>query len=192
MTYRSINILDAIEQIGESATQELISDFSCSKNQDIQHFLQHNAIDFAKRKISITHLVFDEEKRIVGYYTLAHKPLLISEKDRASLSKSDEKKIARYCKLDEDSGAYTVSAFLIAQFGKSDRSSIGGNELMQAAVATLTMVQRQVGGGIIFLECEDHEKLLAFYQNEQNCYKRYGFRKSDKDAKTYVRLLRFF
>ena len=27
MTYRSINILDAIEQIGESATQELISDF---------------------------------------------------------------------------------------------------------------------------------------------------------------------
>lgn len=79
-----------------------------------------------------------------------------------------------------------------AQFGKSDRSSIGGNELMQAAVATLTMVQRQVGGGIIFLECEDHEKLLAFYQNEQNCYKRYGFRKSDKDAKTYVRLLRFF
>ena len=51
MTYRSINILDAIEQIGESATQELISDFSCSKNQDIQHFLQHNAIDFAKRKI---------------------------------------------------------------------------------------------------------------------------------------------
>ena len=29
MTYRSINILDAIEQIGESATQELISDFSC-------------------------------------------------------------------------------------------------------------------------------------------------------------------
>lgn len=63
---------------------------------------------------------------------------------------------------------------------------------MQAAVATLTMVQRQVGGRIIFLECEDHEKLLAFYQNEQNCYKRYGFRKSDKDAKTYVRLLRFF
>lgn len=103
-----------------------------------------------------------------------------------------KRKIARYCKLDEDSGAYTVSAFLIAQFGKSDRSSIGGNELMQAAVATLTMVQRQVGGGIIFLECEDHEKLLAFYQNEQNCYKRYGFRKSDKDAKTYVRLLRFF
>ena len=152
MTYRSINILDAIEQIGESATQELISDISCSKNQDIQHFLQHNAIDFAKRKISITHLVFDEEKRIVGYYTLTHKPLLISEKDRASLSKSDEKKIARYCKLDEDSGAYTVSAFLIAQFGKSDRSSIGGNELMPAAIATLTMVQRQVGGGIIFLE----------------------------------------
>ena len=63
---------------------------------------------------------------------------------------------------------------------------------MQAVVATLTMVQRQVGGGIIFLKCEDHEKLLAFYQNEQNCYKRYGFRKSDKDAKTYVRLLRFF
>ena len=50
MTYRSINILDAIEQIGESATQELISDFSYSKNQDIQHFLQHNAIDFAKKR----------------------------------------------------------------------------------------------------------------------------------------------
>lgn len=91
MTYRSINILDAIEQIGESATQELISDFSCSKNQDIQHFLQHNAIDFAKRKISITHLVFDEEKRIVGYYTLTHKPLLISKKTE-SLSQNQMKR----------------------------------------------------------------------------------------------------
>ena len=84
MTYRSINILDAIEQIGESATQELISDFSCSKNQDIQHFLQHNAIDFAKRKISITHLVFDKEKDCGILY--AHSQAALDLRERQSVS----------------------------------------------------------------------------------------------------------
>lgn len=41
------------------------SDFSCPKNLEIEHFVRKNAIEFAKRKISITYLIIDEESQIV-------------------------------------------------------------------------------------------------------------------------------
>ena len=45
---------------------------------------------------------------------------------------------------------------------------------------------------IVFLESEDNEKLLSFYQNERNCLKLYGERFSEKENKKYLQLLRFF
>ena len=58
MSYNVVNILDLIEMLGEAPVQAALSDFSCPKNPDIERFLQQNAIPFARRKISMTHLVF--------------------------------------------------------------------------------------------------------------------------------------
>ena len=68
-----INILDMLDSIGEDAVKEIISDFSCPLNNEIEYFLFNNAIDFAKRKMSVTYLVFDEINRLTGYFTLTHK-----------------------------------------------------------------------------------------------------------------------
>mgnify|MGYP001363576073 FL=1 len=57
----TINLLDLVDAIGEEETKNLLSDFSCSKNQEIEKYVQINALDFAKRKISMTHLVIDEQ-----------------------------------------------------------------------------------------------------------------------------------
>ena len=63
---------------------------------------------------------------------------------------------------------------------------------MDYCIEILASVQKQVGGGIAFLECEDKKQLLNFYQNENNNFRIYGERFSETDNKKYIQLLRFF
>lgn len=190
--YAVVNVLDLIDTVGESEVQIALSDFSCLQNKEIEDFIHKNAIEFAKRKMSITHLVFDENGQIVAYFTLTHKPSNVSD---GLLSKTSQKKLSMHAKLDNNIHAFSVSAFLIAQFGKNDNvigsEKISGNQLMDLALSVLQNVQRQIGGGVVFLECEDKPQLLSFYQNEHNNFKAYGERYSDVDHVKYLQLLRF-
>ena len=74
--YFTVNIrayLDKDEPtyIGEESLYDLLSDFSCPKNPDVEYFLLHNAIEFTKKDQSITYLVFDaEDASLVGYFSL--------------------------------------------------------------------------------------------------------------------------
>lgn len=191
--FSTINILDLVETIGEDETREILSEFKCTVNPEIEYFLHNNALEFAKRKMSITYLVVDDNAQIIAYFTLTHKPALVPCE---LLSKNGRKKIERHARRDEATNAYTVSAFLIAQFGKNERyiDSIHypGIELMDQAIEVLRDVQRKIGGGIVFLECENKEKLLKFYQNEHNNFFVYGERKSEIENISYKQLLRFF
>lgn len=188
-----INILDMLKSLGEDEVRSILSDFSCPKNSEIEDFLHNNAIDFAKRKISITYLVFNECQHLVGYFTLTHKTSVINND---SLSNTSRKKLATHAKFDDTTNSYYVSAFLIAQFGKNyivnEGTTISGTHLMDYAFDTLCKIQHLVGGGVIFLECEDKEKLVEFYQNDNNRFKQYNERYSEKDHKKYLQMLRFF
>ena len=53
------NILDVIESNGEDETLSDLSSFSCPMNLEIEDFLRCKAIDFAKRKLSVTYIVTD-------------------------------------------------------------------------------------------------------------------------------------
>ncbi len=150
------NILDMAEAIGETNLKELLSDFFCPRNEEIQQFVRANAYDFARKKLSVTYLVINEDNYIAAIFTLAHKVVEIGD---ANLSQSKRKKISRYAVLDSQTGCYTVSAFLIAQFGKNYAldadKRLSGNELMDLAFEVLERVQHEIGGGVVFLECED-------------------------------------
>ena len=183
-----------IDAIGEDALVEILSDFSCPKNQEIESFVRNKAIDFAKRKISITYLVIDNDSgEILSIFALTHKALEIS---RDALSSTSKKKLSRFAQLDENSGSYTVSAFLIAQFGKNyavpQPEGWNGIRLMEKTFETLEKVQREIGGGVVYLECEEHEQLLRFYQNEQNRFHTFSERYSEAEHTKYIQLLRFF
>ena len=45
---------------------------------------------------------------------------------------------------------------------------------------------------LFFLECEDNDKLLNFYQNENNRFIVYGERIANVENKKYKQLLRLF
>lgn len=191
--YTVINILDMLETVGEDELSSILSDFSCPRNPEIEHFIHNNAIEFAKGKMSITHLVFDGDARLIAYFTLTHKP---SSVDGQVLSKTSRKKLEMHARMDESIQAYSVSAYLIAQFGKNygvdGGHSISVDELMDMAFDVLERVQREIGGGVVFLECEDNPVLLKFYQNDHNRFRLFGERYSEREQVKYLKLLRFF
>lgn len=168
--YNAVNILDMVDAIGEDAVKNILSDFSCHKNFEIENYVKKNALEFAKRKMSITYLVVDEEGNLVAFFALTHKAVQLTNE---GLSGSMRKKIERHAKLDEQSNTYMLSAFLIAQFGKNDRykEKVTGNELMDMTMNILVAVQREIGGGVVYLECEERPQLLSFYENEKNRFR---------------------
>ncbi len=139
------NIRDMLADDQEELVREYIGMYSCEMekdgvrtilNPDIERFLNHNSIQFAKMKTAVTYLVIDEEDgALLGYFTLAHKPLkIVSE----GLSRHVRDQLKRFSKLDEENRTYTISAFLLAQFGKNyaveNGERISGTELMKIAI----------------------------------------------------------
>ena len=85
--------------------------------------------------------------------------------------------------MDEENGTYTFSAYLIAQLGKNYKNGLNrkieGEQLLQAAIETIKELQYMAGGMVVFLEAEDNEKLMNFYEGKN------GFRRFDvRETKT--------
>lgn len=180
-----MNLSDIIEQLGEDATKSILSSFSCPLNKDVENFIRYKAIEFSKRTLAKTHLVFweteDQKSReFVGYYTITSKVITV---DRNVLSNNEARKLRNQGIFDTSKQKFMISAPLIAQLGKNFTSGndtlISGSDLLQMAVNKIHKIQKDMGGRFMYLECEDKEKLLTFYQKCN--FKVFGKRKLDKD-----------
>ena len=185
------NILDNLKTDGEERVREDLSSFSCGINAEIEEFIREKAIDFAKRRLSITYLVTDmDDGEILGYFTLTHKAILLNGE---GFSKTMQRKLTRYSRLDKQTGNYMASAFLLAQFGKNygvdGGKRISGTDLMELVRDILVDVQRRVGGGIVYLDCEDKAGLVAFYEKEG--FNRFDERFSQEDDQKYIQFMGF-
>ncbi len=192
MRYEIENILDIMENDGEEVLNLSLNAFSCDRNTEIQNFLLNNSIDFAKKKMSVTYLVFDEAKgSLFGYFTLTHKILNIPAE---GLSNTVKKRMSRYAPLDDRTDSYPVSAFLLAQFGKNyavkESERISGADLMDCADMMLKDIQHRVGGGVVYLDCEDKKKLTEFYENTGG-YMKITERVSRLDGRKYLQYFKF-
>ena len=180
--------------LGEEELRKLLSEFSCGKNPDVERFLKQQSIEFTKKQQSVTYLVFsNEDMALVGYFTLAIKPITVRAEN---FSNTMRRKIARVGELDEMNDIYTLSAYLIAQLGKNfadgANEKVTGEQLLQAAVDTIKELQYMAGGMVIFLEAENEEKLLKFYE-EKNGFKRFDtkeIKRGTEDAHMLVQLLK--
>lgn len=191
--YTVINILDLMDAVGENEVRKGLSDFLCPQNAEIENFIRNNAIDFAKRKLSITYLLLDNtDGAITGYFTLAHKAIEIKNDN---ISNTTRRKLSSHARLDSDTNSFTASAFLLAQIGKNysidNERRITGEKLIRYADDVMADIQRRIGGGIIYLDCEDKQQLKTFYI-DQNHYKIFGERYSVSDGIRYLQMIRFF
>ena len=192
--YHTLQIGSWADSVGRENVANVFAEFDCSKNADIDGFLKNNAVDFARRQISVSHLVFDSATRAcLGYFTLTHKPLSL-EADK--LSATVRRRIERFakCRSGSDIRTYTLSAFLIAQIGKNfkipEPQRIPGKDLLALAMDELRLAQYEIGGQVVFLECEDgNRKLKSFY--EKNAFVACGKRADEVDGITYLQMFRF-
>lgn len=155
--------------------------------------MKNNAIEFTKKNQSVTYLVLsNEDGMLVGYFTIALKPITVNAN---RMSNTVKRKLQRISKQDEDTGTYTSAAFLIAQLGKNFTNRmnerISGEELLDVAWTVVKEIQYAAGGMVSFLEADRKEKLLEFYRKN-------GFREfdvkivedSDGNSHELVQLLR--
>lgn len=184
--YRIINIRRYIDnenpELGEDELLKILSEFSCPMNPDVERFLKHSSIEFTKKNQSVTYLVFSVVGgRLLGYFTLALKPLTVRGE---TVSNTVKKKLLRISELDKRSDTYTMSAYLIAQLGKNysenDGKMITGAEFLELAWDKIRVTQYMFGGMVTFLEAENEEKLLSFYHN--NRFSQFDTRQTASDT----------
>ena len=65
MGYKIINLKDIYNNLGEERTKEILSDYKCELNQDVEYFLKEKAIEFSKQDISRTYIVMRDRKSVV-------------------------------------------------------------------------------------------------------------------------------
>lgn len=171
--YLVINIRKYLEsddlRLGEEDLIQILSEFSCEKNPDVERFLKKSSIEFTKKNQSITYIVLSvEDGELLGYFTLALKPLTVRGE---TVSNTVRKKLLRISELDEETQTYTMSAYLIAQLGKNytngANEKITGAELLEAAWKKVEEIQYQAGGVVTFLEANNDAKLLSFYNDNR-------------------------
>ena len=171
--YRIINIRRYIgnenPELGEDELRQILSEFSCPMNPDVERFLKYSSIEFTKKNQSVTYLVFSvADGKLLGYFTLALKPLTVRGE---TVSNTVKRKLLRVSELDKKSDTYTMSTYLIAQLGKNysenDGKMITGAELLGLAWDKIKATQYMFGGMVTFLEAENEEKLLSFYRDNR-------------------------
>lgn len=150
----------------EKIEKEILSKFKSLNNSDVEKFLKKNAIEFEKKSISTTYLVFNENNLILGYFSLANRSLILSNERFSKLSKSKQSKLLQSGqKLEND--IYIINSYLIGQLGKnfsiSKKEQIKGIELLSLAFKMLLEAKKIINTGYVWLECENQPKLLNFY-----------------------------
>ena len=76
MAYNVISLEDMYKSLGEDKLKNLLNDFECYLNKDVEYFIKEKAIQFFKMGISQTFLIstsYKEKHIIVGYFSLTNK-----------------------------------------------------------------------------------------------------------------------
>lgn len=160
------NDLKKVKKIAEARLLSFMSNFSCSKNQDVQNFLTTEmCISFEKRNRSRTYLILNENSEILGYFSLALKTLFAKKK---SLTNAIRKKTnpGKDCSLISPETDY-YNVYLIGQIGRNDsftRKDLSLSDILSEIFSILIEVQNRVGGSSILIEVDNNQKLIELYK----------------------------
>lgn len=179
MSLKIIGLQSLLKALDKETVQEILNKFESIPNtetgkvNDVEYFLHSKAIQFESMAISTTHLIFSEHKGndvLVGYFSVANKPLTMSKRNYSNLSSSQKRKLCQGGRKTE-SGGYVLNSYLIGQIGKNyskealQTRSITGNMILTLAYDTLLQAKMIVNAKYVWLECADTPKLLDFYKS---------------------------
>lgn len=140
---------------------------------DVEFFLHQKAINFEKMALSTTYLLFSTNKEkqvLVGYFSLANKPLTMSKKNYSNLSNRQQRALCQNGTKTE-SGGYIVNSYLIGQVGKNYSEealrlrAINGTQILTLAYDTVLKAKELVNARYVWIECENSNNLIRFYKD---------------------------
>ncbi len=111
--YKVVNLNYIISELGEEKSKQILSNFCCPKNKDVEDFIKLKSIEFSKQGLAGIHLVFsiiDDNLSLLGYFALSNKIISISSK---SLSNTLKKRISKFATYDKETNTYILSSILI-------------------------------------------------------------------------------
>ena len=184
--YTQISLEDLLEAFegDEDKVNAILSSFSCPLNRDVEDFLKDKALPFSRSSIAKTHLVFAPYRgktRLVGYYALTLKSIIIPSKN---LSSTYKRRLKRFGDYENSLNSYFVAAPLIGQLGKNYADGLNqlitGSELLKLALDKVSEIYLILGKGrLVYIECEDKPALVDFYL--KNGFVTFGKRELDPD-----------
>lgn len=119
--YTMINIREYLalgtdEEVGEPALVRLLSDFHVQRTRMLNIFEEKCNRVYQKESVRYISGLSNNEGELIGYFSIALKPLTVRGE---TVSNTVKRKLLRISELDEKSQTYTMSAYLIAQLGKT-------------------------------------------------------------------------
>lgn len=197
-----INLKELVEEISEEEVLKILESFTCKYNDDVDFFLKSKAIEFSKRGFATTYLIFLKYKQkmcLVGYFAIAMKTINIY--NFSKFSSNYKRKISSFCTYDAKLKQHVLPLHLIGQLGKNYNAPaevlklISRGELLDLAIDRVRYIQSLSSGRFVYLECEDVESLVRFYESKGFVVfdKRYLDKdeKSLFDKKYLVQLIKF-
>ena len=153
---------------------QILSSFSCERDEDIENFLHNKAVEFEKLSKARTYLICDEEQilkegfcldqlEIYGYVAIALKILSVPEE----WSNRKRKELDGLSAKIHGEPIKDFSCYLIGQLSRNSKvshDSISGKDLLQMAYDVIAAAVDAVGGRYMMIECREEKKLVDFYQ----------------------------
>ncbi len=168
-----------MEKTGEDndLLSQILSSFCCEQDEDIDNFLHNRAVEFEKLSKARTYLICDEDQMlsddfyldqliIYGYIAIAQKVLSVPE----DWSIRKRKEIDGLNGKIHGEPIRDFSCYLIGQLSRNSnvpKDSISGKQLLQYAYDVIATAVDAVGGRYMMIECQDEEKLIEFYTNNE-------------------------
>jgi hypothetical protein len=162
-----VSLEEFLKVASEEKFLEVISNFICLKDPDIEYFIKNKALLFEMKAKSRTYLIFDEDAMVEGkfillaYFTIAIQTLKIP----AGTTISQIRKLDGLYAKKGDEPITEIPAFLIGQLAKNEIYSnlITGDSILEHTMSVISRAQEIIGGRVVFIECQDKPQLIQFY-----------------------------
>ena len=146
MEYNVTNLDSLYEALGEKRILEILNEFECNKNIEVEKFLKEKAITLSKQGISKTYIVttlIGEKNVIVGYFSIANKMTKIK---RDFFGGRTKRRFERFAETSKNTNTYFAYLPLIGQLGKNFYNNynqyITGDILLRLACNQVREIQK--------------------------------------------------
>jgi hypothetical protein len=176
MALKVISLTDLIRTQTEESITELLYSFSTINSDssgavDVENFIHTKAISFEKMSLSRTYLIIATYKKrpyLAGYFSISNRPLIIPKKHFQRMTTTLQKRLMGIGHRTYQQ-TYEIKGYLLGQLGKNycdlaiKAKGINGTDILALAYEKVLEAHRIVGGRILYLECEDNDKIKKFY-----------------------------